>query len=464
MSLRRTLAPAVLCVVTRTGMLLAQATPPVPIRPLGKVVAVSKEPFTSITSIRALTDGRVLINDPGARRLVLLDAALAVGTVVADTTGGTPRAYGRTTGALFSFFGDSSLFVDESSLSMLVVDPHGVLGRTMSVPLGPAGGLAYLNTANYGVAFDGAGSFVSRAAGTPLTPQLVPGAPPITILDGDSALILRANLSTKKVDTVAHVRGPGATRIGPSDTPGCVSVTNLADPLPMADAWTVMHDGTVAVVREYDYHIDWYAVDGTRTSTPKIQHTWLPLSDDKKVAFIDSLRRADSLSAAQVQEARAAAAAAAPAGAVGAVGGRGGVAGGGAGVALVSVTLGDGSIVSGVARGGRAGLAGGAPTTCRLAAGRGSLDAAVLPDYYPPFLASQAGVAKADADGNVWIRAAGTGSVDDGPVYDVVNRQGKLIDRIRVPATLTIVGFGPGVVYVTARDAGRLFLERAMIR
>jgi hypothetical protein len=441
----------------------------VPIRPLGKVVAVSKDSFATITSIRALRDGRVLVNDAPSRRLILLDAALAAAVIIADTTSGTARAYGRAASALFSFYGDSSLFADVSSLSMLVVDPGGKLGRTMSAPGGPAGGLTYLNIASYGVAFDGAGAFVSTRPGTPATPQLTPGAPPITLLDGDSTLIVRANLVTRKVDTVARVRAMAAARIGPSDTPGCVSVTNLTNPLPMADAWTVMGDGTVAVVREYDYHIDWYAVDGTRVSTPKIAHTWTPLSDDKKVAFMDSLRRADSVSAAQLQAARAAALAAgsAPGRVGGAIvagraggGGRAGVAGGAAVAVLGTDAI---ATTSSVAAGGRAGRGGGA-APCRLVVGRGSLDAASLPDYFPPFLGGQPGVVKADADGNVWIRSTEPAGALDGPVYDVVNRQGKLIDRVRVRPNFTIVGFGPGAVYVTMRDGGRLVLERAMIR
>ena len=34
--------------------------------------------------------------------------------------------------------------------------------------------------------------------------------------------------------------------------------------IPVSDAWTMLPDGTVAAVREYDYHVDWITPNGTR--------------------------------------------------------------------------------------------------------------------------------------------------------------------------------------------------------
>ena len=46
-------------------------------------------------------------------------------------------------------------------------------------------------------------------------------------------------------------------------------------------------------------------------------------------------------------------------------------------------------------------------------------------------------------------------------IYDVVNRSGELIDRIQLPASRQIVGFGKGgVVYMLARDASGSWIER----
>ena len=51
-----------------------------------------------------------------------------------------------------------------------------------------------------------------------------------------------------------------------------------------------------------------------------------------------------------------------------------------------------------------------------------------------------------------------------GPVYDVVNRQGVLIDRVAFPFGRVIAGFGTGVVYLGVRDDKGARLELARIR
>jgi hypothetical protein len=82
-----------------------------------------------------------------------------------------------------------------------------------------------------------------------------------------------------------------------------------------------------------------------------------------------------------------------------------------------------------------------------------------LPDYRPVVTA---GSAKADLDGNVWIRTSATraGAIA-GPIYDVVNRKGELVDRVQIPSGRLIVGFGKGgVVYMMARDDKAAWLER----
>jgi len=110
----------------------AQSLPPV--RQLGPVTAVAKEPLGAVSSVRALPDGRVLINDIVGRRVLMFDSTLSTATVVADTTSATASAYGTQPGGLIAFRGDSTLFVDPASLSMLLIDPNGKIARVMSAP------------------------------------------------------------------------------------------------------------------------------------------------------------------------------------------------------------------------------------------------------------------------------------------------------------------------------------------
>jgi hypothetical protein len=88
--------------------------------------------------------------------------------------------------------------------------------------------------------------------------------------------------------------------------------------------------------------------------------------------------------------------------------------------------------------------------------------ASELPDYKPPFFA---GSTRADAEGNLWIRTIPTSPVAGGPVYDVINRKGELVERVQVPENRSIIGFGPdGAVYLLHRTNDKTTLERASVR
>jgi hypothetical protein len=82
-----------------------------------------------------------------------------------------------------------------------------------------------------------------------------------------------------------------------------------------------------------------------------------------------------------------------------------------------------------------------------------------VPDYRPAF---RQGAVHADRSGNLWIR---TNKFAGGqPVYDVVNRAGRLIDRVQLPPFRTIAGFGRDVVYMAVRDSAGVVHLRAHVR
>ena len=82
-----------------------------------------------------------------------------------------------------------------------------------------------------------------------------------------------------------------------------------------------------------------------------------------------------------------------------------------------------------------------------------------LPDYQPVFFA---GAARADAEGRLWVRTTPTKSLPGGPVYDVIDVKGNLVDRVQVPADRQIVGFGEGgVVYLMTVTGATRSIERA---
>src|SRR6266567_2892294 len=180
---------------------LAQSLPP--IRQIGPVTAVAKEPLGAVSTIRSLPDGRVLVNDIIGRRVLMFDSSLATTTVVADTTSATANAYGVRPGGLIAYRGDSTLFVDPASLSMLLIDPNGRITRVMSAPR--AQDVGFLIGGPFGnPGFDPQGRLIYRAPprfifnGPPPSRNGIPQIP----TPPDSAAIVRFDLATRKLDTV----------------------------------------------------------------------------------------------------------------------------------------------------------------------------------------------------------------------------------------------------------------------
>jgi hypothetical protein len=435
----------------RTGLPLP------PIRPLGAVKATARETFTILTQLRPLSDGRVLVNDPAGRRVLLYDEGLANFTVVADSTSATSNAYSGRFAGLIGYKADSTLFVDPQSLSMLVLDPTGKVGRVMSVPsaqdapafAGMMGGTAV--DANGRLVYRASPRFEFRrgpgAAGGP------PGIPDMP----DSAAIFRIDLATRQIDTVGYIKIPKLKMNMSQDENGRVRMTSEVNPLPQVDDWAVLSDGSVALVRGRDYHVDWVNPDGTRSSSPKIPFEWRRLTDEDKVAFIDSVKAARERMGANAPMVMGPG--------VGATVIAGGPPPGAAGAEQrMVITMGAAGAAAGgppPAGGAQRGAAG-SPGPNFTAAQVNFIPPSELPDYQPPFLANST---RADAQGNIWIRTIPTKAIKGGPVYDVVNRKGELVERVQVPEGRTIVAFAPnGDVYMTFREGQTTKLEKATWR
>jgi hypothetical protein len=370
--------------------------PTIPVRPLGAVFATSVDSIHNRATFRVLSDGCVLVNDSLARRLLLFDASLQRAGVVADTTAATSNAYGRGLSSLVAFDGDSSLVRDQLTGAFVVIDPAGKVARLIKLPT--TGRFDPISAFDFSpVAYDHAGHLLSRGRQPIFLTLLDPDFVGDTLMVGlDSLPIARRDLATGRVDTIANVHPARVRQMVSRHGPGTGRGYQAVNPVQAADDWTVLGDGTIAIVRVGDYHVDWVRPDGRVTKSPSVPAKWDRLSDAMKVAIIDSLRARDSIGAAGLSSA--------PARAI--------------------VTPGD------------------------------------LPDARPPFTA---GFAIADADGDVWVResptVAGVGLI----VYDVINRQGALVDRVRVPLGTTLVGFAPGAVYATQLTAGGLHIVKAHV-
>lgn len=420
------------------------------IRPIGAVVAKAAEPFAGINGVRQLSDGHVLVNDIGKRRVLMFDPSLGTFTVIADSTSATANAYSGRFGGIIAYKGDSTIFVDPTSLSMLVIDGSGKVARVMSVPRSQdAGALAIGNST-----IDAAGRLVYRAPPNFRPPNFAGGVPTAPDIP-DSAAIVRIDLATRKLDTAGFIKTPKLKFDISRDDNGGVRIQTQTNPLPIIDDWAVLPDGTIAFVRGHDYHVDYVNPDGTKTSAAKIPFEWQRMTDDDKVAFLDSLKAA-----------RARLGTNAPT-----IGFGGGGAGGGAPqMVIVGGTAPAGGGGAGRDGGGARGDAGNIRINGPGGGPAGNVQlnfvpASELPDYKPPFFG---GNIRADTEGNLWIRTIPTKAIPGGPVYDVINRKGELVERVQLPENRTLIGFGAGgTAYLSVRDsptATSVYLERVKVR
>ena len=446
-TLMRRSAAALLLVAAVAPSMRAQQSSRPPLRALGPALATS-EPMGAVAAVQALPGGRVLVNDPLKRQVVLLDSSLKQLAVVADTTPATKNAYGARNGGLIPFRGDSALFVDPNSLSMLVIDPAGKIARIMAAPR--ANDVFFLLGGPMGnPGFDARGRLVYRSmgfgdrrpapsAGQPMTPPVLP----------DSVPIVRYDLTARKLDTAAFVK-VYAPKFNVTQTEnGGVRMSTFVNPIPEVDDWAVLPDGTIAILRK-DYHVDYIDAEGKKTSGPKIPFDWQRLTDSAKTAIIDSSKAAFERM-------------------------RGGAPGGGPGGGpMIIAQVGPGGPPPGGAPPGggqvmifRNGPDGPAPpsrsaTPSGAAAGPPPLafvSPSELPDYRPAF---SNGSVRADAEGKLWVRIMSPKPAS-GPEYDVIDESGKLVDRVVLPAGTTIAGFGAaGTVYLGVRDASGVHIVRA---
>lgn len=400
----RLAATGLALVATPLGMVSAQSSS-IPIVQVTTPV-FSTETFVGQPSVRHLPDGRLLVNDYGAKRLMVFDTTLRQFDVNADSANSSGTLYPSSPlrFPLIPYVGDSTLLADYVARAFLVIDPRGKIGRVMASPK-PSD---LTNTSTGSPSADPRGRLIYRASIKP-TPEQRPGDPPNTSTR-DTIGIVRGDFDSRAVDTLATYTAPKF--IGPQwyDVGGRYVPRMIIDPVPDApDEWAVMTDGTVAVVRARDYHIDFFDLDGGKRSSPKLPYDWKRLTEEDKIARVDSMKlMIDSVNSA---------------------GGRK------YGFSVRVTRLADG--------------------TARIDSGGSEITwkpLSQVADYVPPI---RQGSVKADADNNLWILPTTTAQGGTGVLLDVVNRKGELFQRVRLPANTLPLGFGKGGIVYLARTTDK---------
>jgi hypothetical protein len=327
--------------------------------------------LTSVSAIRELRDGRVLIVDRGDKKLLVADLAGRTAVQI-GRNGSGPNEYLQLS-PLFALPSDSTLAPDSRNGRWLLLH-----GSTIVATIG-ATAAVIVNGARLPRGVDHRGNVIATR------PISALGAAVGSMSRGDSLVLLRVSRGAGAVDTIATLRArPTAVKTtGPREKPTSVSV--FINPLAPGEYAALCADGWVAVARIEPYRVDWIGPGAERVAGQPLPFETVRVDDREKRAVLD--RQAERT-------------------------------------------------------------------------GEDARDPAAVPDWpavMPPFGNDALHCAP---DGRLWIQRVAT-AADPAPRYEVIDRAGKLVARVRATRGVGIVGFGRDVVYtVTTDDNGIQRLER----
>jgi len=363
----------------------------VPTRTLSKPDAEYSEPFTQISGVRELKDGRLVVIDPRDKTIQVVDLKAGTATKL-GREGSGPGEYGLPM-RLLPLANDTSAVVDMLNTRMLLINPDAKVGGFVDLNTPPPagggrGGMVMMGGGNMPTAADAKGRMYMQ--GPPF--RMTETGP----VSSDSAAIIRWDRSTGKRDSIAWLKlPPGSSQI--SGGRGNVNVRiGGGAPFAGADAMGVAPDGRVAIVHHEPYSVDFISETGQRTRGQPIRYDKVKVTEGHKQEWRERARSSTRMSMTVDNSGR---------------------------------------------RQATMGPAGNVPDPENWGG-----------EFMPPFL-SGGGPASAmsfSSDGYLWIQR--TGPAGQPPTFDVIDRAGNLAQRVVLPKKARLLGFGNGAVYIARLD------------
>jgi len=253
-----------------TGTLVAQEPAP---RKLTRIASFEAD-FASISRIRELPDGRILVSDPKEPTLYLIDL-VARNRIRLGRQGAGPGEYIRP-GGLFAGAGDSTFILDRGQARYIVVDPTGRIIESRSIRTG--GGRSFTDDDVDLQQVDGRGRIYADSRGGPGGLFAMARTGRRTGGTIDSMPLMRLDLATRTyADTLGWLRIPSMKVSGAN---GMVLPTSTM--FAPADDWGVAPDGRVAFVRAEPYRVQWLELDGRVTNGPVVETLRLRVTEEDK--------------------------------------------------------------------------------------------------------------------------------------------------------------------------------------
>lgn len=271
------LASAGLLATTALPSLSAQQT-----QPIGRPTAEFAEPFSRISGVRELADGRLVVSDSRDKIVQLVD--LRAGTARKISREGAGPGEYALPGALFPMPNDQTLLVDLQNRRFLMIKPDGTPGETVAPPQLQTSGPNIVGGLFNPRGSDRQGRLYFQDLG------IRPGGE-----SPDSVPILRWTPGATRVDTSAWMKGPQVTtsttpaRGGGGGTSFRMSIGGGVVWSP-AEAWGVALDGQVARVMPEPYRVVWYGADRRGAAGPVIPYTPMRVTEADKAEYRETLR------------------------------------------------------------------------------------------------------------------------------------------------------------------------------
>jgi hypothetical protein len=246
------------------------------------------EPYTSLRSIRELSDGRVLVADPIDKVVHLLD--FKTGTVIkVGREGQGPEEY-MVPMSLFSMPDGGALLQDLGNRRFLTIGANGKIGKAVTPPTPPApSGTSGERRMMFGGFFN---AQASDAKGNLYAQGMA--MPDADGKAADSMPVSRWSPGTDRIDTLAWL--PVTEGMRPTiqrDAGRSTMMVRLGTGAawPRQVAWAVASDGRIAVVTPEPYQVTWIA-GARRTAGPVNPYAPIKVTEADKKEYRDQMARA----------------------------------------------------------------------------------------------------------------------------------------------------------------------------
>lgn len=235
--------------------------------------------FFLVSSVRELSDGRILVVDRGERQLLVADLVDGTARVI-GRTGDGPSEY-RAPFGLQALGGDSTIVTDVRSGSWLLLDHDRIIGSRSRAQTA----VTHLGTQLRGA--DRSGRLLAlRDVGSP---GAVRRFGMLAHMRGyaDGVALVMGHLDGHAVDTLArlHAVASGVSRrVG--SVGGATIEYSLRNPLATSDQALLFSDGAVAIVGVDPYRVTWRLPGGRTVVGPVLEGALAPPSvEDKRAAI-----------------------------------------------------------------------------------------------------------------------------------------------------------------------------------